>query len=529
MPNNERLWKEARRYGFAASATLIATWLRLLAAPLLDDRVPFGFFFLSVILTAWRCGTGPAVFAVIFGIALVDVFVIPTHYATIVNSPADSLALLVYAFATLVTIALFERTKNQRRAAEQNAAEIAKLNENLREAAQKKDEFMALLAHELRNPLAPLRSGIELLDRPEIAWRQGEEILNRMRRQMRHLVRIVDDLLDVSRFLQGTLRLNRNVVDLRTIVRDAIEMTQPEIDRQQHELKFLRPPLPIYIYADMVRLVQIVSNLLTNAAKYTPRCGLIVVTLDRNGGQAVLQVADNGIGIANSDRDKIFELFGQASGARVAKEGGLGLGLALVRHLTDMHDGVVEAESDGPGCGATFRIRLPLATPSQLAERVIPDETLVSKTKSSEPEGVASQSLQSQPIPVSGSDGEALRVLIVDDNVDAAETLGTLLSLDGYETQHVFDGVNAIDAVEEFQPAAVLLDLGMPGMDGYEVARRMRQLPEGRQLKIIAVTGWGGEEDRRRSAEAGFDEHFAKPVDPAMIAAFLSDREAVPR
>lgn len=370
----------------------------------------------------------------------------------------------------------------------------------LREADRRKDEFLATLAHELRNPLAPIRNALQILKLPRVDAAIIERSREMMERQVHHLVRLVDDLLDVSRVMRGKIELRKERVDLATIVARAVETAQPIIDAQGHELTISLPENPLPMDADPVRLAQVLGNLLTNAAKYTESRGRIWLNAERDDGQVVVRVRDSGIGIAPEMLPHVFELFVQADSASTRAQGGLGIGLTLVRNLVDMHQGTVEATSPGLGRGCEFIVRLPLAP--------------------------------FEPAPGSGS-GEfpavaaPLRLLVVDDNRDGAESLATMLRLQGHEVRLAFDGATAIEIAREYRPQAVLLDLGMPGMDGFEVARRMRLQPGLEQVRFAALTGWGQQEGRRRSARAGFDHHLVKPVEPKALAAVLAQWKSV--
>jgi signal transduction histidine kinase len=368
---------------------------------------------------------------------------------------------------------------------------------DLRERDRNKDEFLATLAHELRNPLAPLRSGLQLLRLAGADIAARERVHDVMERQLLHLVRLVDDLLEVSRITRGKLELRKEIVDLSAIVRTAVETSRPLIDGARHELRVELPPEPLPLEADPVRLSQVVSNLLNNAAKYTPSGGHIVLSARRDGAEVVFSVKDDGSGIPKDMLPRVFDLFTQIPNTHGHTQGGLGIGLTLVKSLLGLHGGQVEAHSDGPGRGSEFIARLPLA----------PDATV----------STASAADAAKPVPK--------RILVVDDNRDAAEMLSMLLELLGAEISVVHDGQTALDALKSYRPSVVLLDLGLPDIDGYEVARRMRAEPEGRNATLVALTGWGRDEDRRRSKEAGIDHHLVKPIDLAALQGALEAKE----
>jgi len=372
--------------------------------------------------------------------------------------------------------------------------------QRLRDADRRKDEFLALLAHELRNPLAPIVTGIELLrqsrDNPQLL----EQVTATMARQARQLVRLVDDLLELSRVSGGRLRLRKARVLLRDVVRDAVASVRPLMDRQGHELSVTLPDVPIELEADGARLTQVISNLLNNAARYTPDGGRIALEAARDGREAIVTVTDNGVGIPAPMLTRIFEMFYQGDEARQVRGGGLGIGLTLARSLVEMHGGTIAASSVGPNRGSEFKIRLPIADPPEVGDAV--------------PSAASA--------PLGGH-----RVLIVDDNTDAARTLGMLVESLGRNEVHVaYNGGDALRIAEERKPDIVLLDLKMPGMDGYEVARRLRSESWGRDLMLVALTGWALEDHKRRSQDAGFDRHLTKPADIASLEAVLSSRGA---
>jgi signal transduction histidine kinase/CheY-like chemotaxis protein len=371
------------------------------------------------------------------------------------------------------------------------AVENTQLYQALREADRRKDEFLATLAHELRNPLAPIRNSLQVLKMPRVDAATAEKTREIMERQVHHLVRLVDDLLDVSRVMRGKIDLRRQQVELASVVARAVETAQPLIDAQGHRLDVTAPPESLRLDADPVRLAQVVSNLLTNAAKYTEANGRIRLTARREGDEALLTVRDNGIGIAPDMLLHVFDLFVQADHATTKTQGGLGIGLTLVKNLVEMHGGSVTAHSRGLGEGSEFVVRLPLAK----HEPLLP-----------EPEENNEKQI------VSLKSGH--RLLVVDDNHDAAESLAMLLQLQGHDVKVVNDGRSALEVAETFRPHLVFLDIGMPGMDGYEVACKLRQTPGLEKTTLAALTGWGQHSDRRRTAEAGFDHHLVKPPEP---------------
>ena len=376
------------------------------------------------------------------------------------------------------------------------AVENARLYQELREADRRKDEFLATLAHELRNPLAPIRTSLQILKMPGLDRAVAERSRETMERQVQHLVRLVDDLLDVSRVMRGRIELRVQRVDLASVVSHAVEQARPLLDAHRHELSLSLPAEPLEVEGDPVRLAQVVGNLLANAAKYTPEDGHVWLTGAREGARAVLRIRDDGIGIAPEMLVRIFDLFVQAAPSLERAQGGLGIGLTLARSLVEMHAGEIEARSAGAGAGSEFVVRLPLAPPES-------------------PRSTA-------PAARAAAAAPRRRVLVVDDNVDAAESLALLLQLGGSEAHVAHDGATALRMAAELRPEVVFLDLGMPGMDGYEVARRLRGDASLRSVLLVALTGWGQEDDRRRSAAAGFDLHVVKPVEPGALASVLA-------
>jgi signal transduction histidine kinase/CheY-like chemotaxis protein len=370
----------------------------------------------------------------------------------------------------------------------------------LREADRRKDDFLATLAHELRNPLAPIRTGIDIL-RMTGADSQARPVLPMMERQLTHLTRLLDDLLDVSRISRSKVRLHVERVDLRHTVEAAIETSRPLIEEMGHELTASLPSEPLWVDADPVRLAQVLSNLLNNAAKYTPAGGKIALKAERLGDEVEVRVRDNGLGIPRERLDSIFDMFTQLESPVSNLKGGLGIGLSLAKGLVALHRGTIEARSDGPGRGSEFRVRLPAG-----ASR-------------------ATDAVHEQPLPTRRA---KLSIVVVDDNRDAAASLATVLELMGHEVSVAHDGESAIPLANEVRPQAMLVDLGMPGIDGYETCRRIRSEPWGESMRMIAVTGWGQDEDRRKSAIAGFDEHLVKPVNPDTLVELLGDANSRP-
>jgi signal transduction histidine kinase len=366
--------------------------------------------------------------------------------------------------------------------------------EGMREASRRKDEFLALLAHELRNPLAPIRSSLEVLRITSAGDASTEHVREMMERQVDHLVRLVDDLMEVSRITRGKVELREEPLDVIAVVRSAMEASEPLLEQHRHHLHLDVPAEPLVVVGDPVRLVQVLGNLLNNAAKFTPPEGDIWLNARRQDGAVVVTLRDSGAGIPPDALPHVFEMFMQGHRARVQSHAGLGLGLTLVRSLVELHGGTVEARSDGPGKGSEFVVKLPAAT----------DVALPVRTEAAAPPSLAAE-----------------KILVVDDNVDAAQALATLLQLLGADVRTCDGGAKALEAMRERPPHVAFVDIGMPDMDGYEVARRVKADAALRGVMLVALTGWGQEEDRRRSREAGFDHHLIKPTNLAALKALL--------
>ncbi len=378
------------------------------------------------------------------------------------------------------------------------------------EADRRKDEFLATLAHELRNPLAPIRNGLTVMRLAGGDREAVEKARGMMERQVQQMVRLIDELLDLSRISRGKVELRRERVTLASVVTSAVETSRPLIEEAGHELLVRLPAEPVFLNADTTRLAQVFSNLLNNAAKYTERGGHIRLAAEAGNGQVQVSIQDDGIGIPASMLPAIFEMFTQVDRSLEKAQGGLGIGLSIVKRLVEMHGGTVEARSAGHGKGSELIVRLPaLASPA--AE---PRPTLGASDGGDSTEPAARR-----------------RVLVADDNVDSAESLAMMLELMGNEVRTTHDGVEAVETAEEFRPSVIVLDIGMPRMNGYDACRRIREQPWGREVIIVALTGWGQAEDKRRSKEAGFDRHLVKPIEPAALGELLAtlEREASPQ
>lgn len=376
--------------------------------------------------------------------------------------------------------------------------QLRESEERLREANRHKDEFLAMLSHELRNPLAPIRTGVELLKAADTTPAMRADVHRVVERQMSHLVRLIDDLLDVSRITAGKLTLRLEAIDLRDVVEQAIETTRPIVDRARHELLVALPPAQVLVQGDRTRLAQVVANLIENACKYTPRGGRLSLEVSEESAGVELHMRDNGIGIPDGFLPRVFDKFEQVAPMSQQSQGGLGIGLALVRGIVSLHGGTVEAASGGPQRGSEFVVRLP--RPAFAGPVVV---------------------AAAAPEPPAAAIAVPRRVLVVDDNVDNTAALAMLLRQLGHEVQVAGDGEVALERAKQFRPDVVLLDIGIPILNGYDVCRALRRFEWGRSIRVIAQTGFGDEEDLRRTAEAGFDGHLVKPIDPARLGAVL--------
>jgi PAS domain S-box-containing protein len=377
--------------------------------------------------------------------------------------------------------------------------ELQRKYAQLAEAERLKDEFLAMLGHELRNPLAPIRNVTEVLRRRNGADAADQQMYGMLARQVQHMARLLDDLLDVGRITQGKIQLQKEPLDLMAVIARAIETSRPLIESRRHRLSVALPEATVRLRGDLTRLVQMLANLLNNAAKYTPEGGKVVLTAQHRDDMVRLEVNDNGSGIAPAILPRVFDLFAQADRTLERSEGGLGIGLTLVRRIAEMHGGHVDAFSEGVGRGSTFVVHLPVIQESEDGSEA------------------ASTAPLSLPVP-------ARRILLVEDNQDAAESLAALLQLSGHEVTIALNGISAIEIARALRPEVILLDIGLPELDGYQVARRLRD--ERCTAPLVALTGYGLPEDRQRSRLAGFDHHLVKPVDPGALDAVLREVRA---
>jgi signal transduction histidine kinase len=405
---------------------------------------------------------------------------------TLLDRPTSARTLVSAVQAALRARDRQYQTRNQLEALRQTEEALRMREQQLSTADRRKDEFLAMLAHELRNPMAPIRNAGELLARMLPNEPRMQSAVAIVRRQIAHLSRLVDDLLDVSRITQGRIELQRKLVDLNAVVAQALESVEPMMRSRRHTLSVQMPSEPVCVNGDSARLVQCVSNILTNSAKYTEDGGEIRVALNAKPPFAVLTVADNGVGISQELLPQIFDLFVQSDRSLDRSLGGMGIGLSVVKQLIEMHGGTVDARSAGEGLGATFEIRLPWVEQSVQTHDERPAQS-----------------------------NSPRRVLIVDDNADAANSLSQLLKMEGHDAEPVYDPKDALDRLPDFDPQVILLDIGLPGMDGYEVARRVRA--QGSGARLVALTGYGQSDDIQRASEAGFDSHLIKPVDLRLL------------
>jgi PAS domain S-box-containing protein len=419
----------------------------------------------------------------------------PVHFvdeATQLGRWYDVYAARVGPAGSRKVVILFTDITRRRR----DEMELRRLADDLTEQDRRKTEFLATLAHELRNPLAPIRSGLQLMRRARSDPAAVARVHDIMDRQLDQLVHLVDDLLDVARITRGQVELKPALVPLADVLNAAVETSLPLIEASRHRLDVRLPAEPLRLYADATRITQVVSNLLNNAAKYTPRGGHIVLAAERDGAQALIAVSDNGIGIPPESLEEVFRMFTQIPNAAQHVPGGLGIGLSLVKSLVELHGGTIQAASAGIASGSVFTVRLPLA--DQGADKALP--------------GTAGPDAAAIP---------ALRLLVVDDNRDAADTLAALLSVMGHDVVVAHDGHQALRMLDGLRPHAVFLDIGMPGLSGYDVAQAVRRDARHDGVMLVALTGWGGADDRARTAQAGFDAHLTKPAPVTAIESVL--------
>jgi signal transduction histidine kinase/CheY-like chemotaxis protein len=492
-------------YLIAIAATAAVALVRLAVSDTVGNFAPIVTFTVAIVIAAWYGGLKPGLLATVLSTLAADYLYTPRRHSFYVETLSGAVALGVLCFAGVLISLLCEslhRTQRRLESEQENLRQSVDLQRQMRDAMtesdRRKDEFLATLAHELRNPLSPVRNAIHILrarmpPTPELQW--ARDVIDR---QVTQMTRLIDDLMDVSRISRGTFELRREHVALDDVVRSAVETSRPSIDASGHELSVHLASEPIYLDADVIRLAQVFANLLNNAAKYTGPGGRIAVTAERETGMVLVTVQDSGIGIPAEKLTQVFEPFTQLDHSLERSRGGLGIGLALARRLVEMHGGTIEAHSPGPGAGSQFVVRLPLSARQGGLGAVTSAVRL--------------------PTPAVAR----YRILIADDNNDSATSLGILLNDAGYEVRTAGDGVQALETASQFRPNIALLDIGMPKLNGYDVARQLRAQPWGRQMRLIAITGWGGAEHRQQTTQAGFDHHLTKPVDPAALTELLA-------
>jgi two-component system CheB/CheR fusion protein len=491
-----RMQREFASFGIGLGSVAVALLIRKLLDPLLGNLFELPIVFGAVAVAAWLGGFWPSVIAAVAGYLAADYLFMEPRGSVGILDPDAFVAIGLYLLTCAVIITLGVRVRRAERRRRSAEAERLRFVRQLEEADRMKDEFLATLAHELRNPLAPIRNASYILKQhePEDSPSQwAREIIDR---QSLHLSRLVDDLLDVSRITRGLIELRRERIPIAQVVNNAIETARPMIETRHHVLTVSMPAEPLIVFGDPTRLAQALSNLVTNAAKYTLQNGRIHVSVDRDRRGLAISVRDNGVGIPGSMLERIFDMFAQVDTSPERTAGGLGIGLTLAQRLVGMHAGSLEAKSAGLGRGSEFILRLPLA-PSM------------------------DESRDTGPAVRSVDHGSAGKILVVDDSIDSADSLALLLADEGYQVRMASDAAEAMREAAEFHPDTVILDIGLPEVSGYELARRIRREPWGGAVRLVALTGWGQDEDRRRSREAGFDEHVMKPVDPDELLSLL--------
>lgn len=480
------------RYGAALVSLVVATAVRQLLDPVLGDRAPYGMYLIAVSIVAWHAGFGPALLTVLGGTFLGRLCFDPPRGRYWIVTESSEVALLMSMTIGIVTILFCESLRIA-------ARENRRLYGLAREADARKDAFLATLAHELRNPLTPIRNALYMLERQHPNEPRTVELQRMMTRHTDHLVRLVNELLDVSRITQRKIELRSERFELQTIVHGAVEVVRPLITEKRQELIVSLPKDEVYLQADGVRLTQIVTNLLHNASKYTNSEGRIWLNAETEGEELVVRVRDTGVGIAPESCERIFELFEQAHAGIEESQGGLGIGLTLVRELVHLHGGTVEARSAGLGLGSEFIVRLPVIASIVLAKPEI--------TRANDGDPVV---------------GDSLKILVVDDSPGVARSLEMVLLDWRHDVLTCSDGFAALEAARTFKPDFVLADLGMPRMNGYQLAEEMRKLPGMDEVVLIAVSGYGHAADKQRSREVGFSRHLTKPVDLVELKELLA-------
>ncbi len=487
----------ALRYGAAIVVVLAIAGIRAVLAPLLGTQAPLLPFVLGVFASAYLGGRGPALLASVLTPILATAFFTDWPQDA---PPLQWIAHVVFFLLIAVLSSVLMHELQRRSRAEREALAIAADHaKELREADRRKDEFLAMLAHELRNPLAPIRNVAYVLSKggvdPPTVRRSGQMI----ERQATQLTRLVDDLLDVARITRGRVALHREPLSLDSVVDAALETVQPVLDARHQAVSIRQPGEKLFVHGDSVRLCQVVANLLTNASKYSPERARIEIVIEGSEREAIVEVRDPGLGIDAQLLPHLFDLFLQGDHTLDRAQGGLGVGLTIVKLLVEMHGGRVEANSAGLGKGSEFRMRLP-------------------RTQ-------AQPGTPAPPLPDEKPAVRPRRIRIIEDNADAAESMRALLRTDGHQVEVVYDGAAGIAKLEDFRADMVLLDIGLPRMDGFMVAHAIRErfALAGRRPRLLALTGYGREEDRAAALKAGFDGHLAKPVDPRRLLQIVSE------
>ncbi|WP_119717599.1 ATP-binding response regulator [Cognatilysobacter tabacisoli] len=514
MPDRRIAWLH---YLAAPAAVALALFVRVRFWPELFEVATFLPLFMAVLFCAWLGGLGPGLVATVLGAVASAWWLLPPTGSFAIAGGEQQLQLALFVLLALAITLACESLHDERRRAEglrhdiddleAMQARLHALAADLSEADRRKDEFLATLAHELRNPLAPISNSLEILRlAPDPDTLQAARAT--MARQLAHLVRLVDDLLDVSRISRDKLQLRREIVALQTVVDNVVESAGPFVASQGHALAVSMPDEPIELEADPVRLAQVVGNLLHNAAKYTPHGGHLSIEATLDDDTVEIVIADDGIGLPDDLRDRVFDMFRQGDASLERTRGGLGIGLGLARRLVELHGGTILLDSDGPGRGTRAVVRLPALRGARGGEGATAAE------------------------PVATPAVRPLRIVVADDNRDAADTMAQVLRAAGHHVNVANDGIEALALAESVRPDLLLLDIGMPGLNGFEVCRRLRTAPWARSVPIVAITGLGQPSDRDRSRDAGFDAHWIKPIDPARLHALIAglDRanDAVP-
>lgn len=488
-----------QRYGMALIIVAAAFGLRTILEPILDGRGTFGFFLIATALVDWRCGLGPALLALGLGAALGSIGFEGPHDDWVFDPGPNGVPLVMSTLIGVVTIIVCESLRTL-------ALENVRLYREAKLAEIRKDDFLAMLAHELRNPLAPIRNALYILDLADKKDAAVGEMYGMMSSQVDHLVRLVDDLLDVARITRGKIDLRPAEARLADVVNAAVAMARPLVDEKRHQLNVQLPPRPWKITVDADRLTQVLSNLLNNAAKYTDSAGRIWLTAEVDGETVVFRIRDTGVGLTAEQIARIFQLFEQADAAVEKSRGGLGIGLTLARFIVEMHGGTLTVASGGAGLGSEFTVRLPLAFPRDATH--------------DEEDGVTKVPVDGRPV-AAMLISRPLRILIVEDSVTAAQSLAAMLRLWKHQVVVCHDGFTGQEQARTYQPDVVLTDLGMPQMSGYQLAEELRQIPQLKETMLIAISGYGQARDRQRTASAGFAHHLTKPIVPEELKSIL--------